>query len=90
MNEKYLFFKVFARETSSQELLQSEPLEILLIIDDENDNKPFFNQKTYSTELSQIPNQNQEVANFTVNDKDSGLYGVQGLRCFLLGEGSEK
>lgn len=81
---------MFARETSSKELLQSEPLEISLIIDDENDNKPFFNQKTYSTELFQIPNQDQEVMGFNVNDKDSGVYGVQGLRCFLVGEGSEK
>jgi hypothetical protein len=81
---------VFARETASEELGQSEPLEISLVIDDENDNKPFFSQKTYSTQLLQIPNQNQEVMSFNVSDQDSGVYGVEGLRCFLLGEGSEK
>ena len=83
-------FKVFARETLSEEQLKSEPLEISLVIDDENDNKPIFNQKTYSAELSQIPNQAQEVVSFNVSDKDSGVYGVQGLRCFLVGEGAEK
>ncbi len=81
---------MFARETASEELGQSEPLEISLVIDDENDNKPFFSQKTYSTQLLQIPNQNQEVMSFNVSDQDSGVYGVEGLRCFLLGEGSEK
>ena len=57
-----------------------------------NDNKPLFSQETFYASASEIINDPyllpQQIGQFEVRDKDLGIYGFSGLRCFLLGEGS--
>ncbi len=81
-----------ARETATKGRFKSEPVAITLVIQDVNDNQPVFSQDTYfayATEIINDPNLlPQQIGQFDVRDKDLGVYGVAGLRCFLLGEGA--
>ena len=67
---------------------------VLLKIQDLNDNSPKFSQDTFyatvetiSSDPSQMP---QIIAEFGIQDKDMGIYGVSGINCFLMGDGAEK
>lgn len=61
-------------------------------IQDANDNKPKFSQLKYETFVPTIYNRNfaQEVLKYEVKDNDLGVYGELGLKCFLLGDESDK
>ncbi len=85
--------KVIAKETDSIDKFQSEPLHIIIYVQDSNDNNPQFEQESYQIDLSEDANNglfDLEILQFKLTDKDSGIYGVNGLVCYLRGEESEK
>lgn len=86
-------FKLVASETNTAEHLKSEPVPITIIFQDVNDNKPVFSQDTYFAFASESSNDAnflpQPIGQFEVKDKDMGLYGMSGLKCFLMGDGSD-
>ena len=68
-------------------------LPVGLMVQDVNDNKPVFSQDTYMASVPMITNDPyglQKILTFYVYDKDSGIYGVKGLICMLLGNGADK
>ncbi len=72
---------------------QSNFLSVVVNVFDLNDNPPIFELSSYSIYLDENVNNGTfdvEILQFKVNDKDSGIYGVHGLDCFLTGSGSEK
>ena len=85
--------KIVAKEKLTKQQLKSEPVPITLIIQDVNDNRPIFSQDIYYAFATEIINDlsllPQQITQFEVVDKDFGIYGTTGLRCFLLGEGSD-
>lgn len=83
---------MIAQETMSAEGFSSKPLSIVLKIQDSNDNKPIFNQDNYYVNIKSFNtnNQPQPIIKFDVSDRDVGVYGIEGLNCFLLGDGSER
>ncbi len=69
-------------------------MSVLLKIQDINDNSPKFSHDTFyatvkniSSDLSQLP---QTIAEFGIQDKDMGIYGVLGINCFLMGDGADE
>lgn len=67
-------------------------MNLILRIQDTNDNRPIFNQEVFYIYVSNftIDKSAQTILKFDVTDQDIGVYGLQGLECFLLGAGSEK
>ncbi len=82
-----------AKEKFTKEQFKSEPVPITIIIQDVNDNKPIFSQETFYAFATEIINDPsllpQQIGTFEVKDKDLGIYGNHGLKCFLLGQGSD-
>ena len=65
------------------------------MIQDVNDNAPVFSQDTYLASVDSLLNPTdpfalRKVLQFYVYDKDSGIYGLKGLSCTLLGDGADK
>ncbi|RNA42470.1 cadherin-87A [Brachionus plicatilis] len=89
---KDLNISLIVQELESDKKLISEPLFITLRVQDINDNRPIFNQEVYYIYVSNFTNDKspQLILKFDVTDQDIGVYGLQGLNCFLLGDGSEK
>lgn len=69
-------------------MYSSLSIPIILAIEDVNDNSPEFSQDTYYGSISRI--YSNLTIQFQVTDKDSGRYGIAGLRCQLLGDQNEK
>jgi hypothetical protein len=85
--------KIVAKETDSISRFQSEPLQFIIYIQDVNDNKPVFEREGYSVNLNENANNGTfdlEILSFKVTDKDMGIYGVDGLSCYIRGEEAEK
>lgn len=83
-----------ARETRSKEVLKSVSIPVTMTIQDTNDNRPLLSQDSYYAFIDNLVKEPrllpQQVVQFEVSDKDLGVYGVAGLVCFLVGDGSEK
>ncbi|CAF0830739.1 unnamed protein product [Brachionus calyciflorus] len=89
---KNLNISVMAQETKSIEKFKSKPLSITLKIQDTNDNKPILSQDNYYAYIRElnVNSAHQFILRFDVSDNDIGIFGIEGLKCFLLGQGSEK
>jgi hypothetical protein len=62
---------------------------LTISVTDANDNRPVFEQESYSTSVSETAHPGQLITTITAKDMDSGLYGDQGIRYALSGTGSE-
>jgi hypothetical protein len=71
---------------------KSDPIQVTLKIKDQNDNAPRFSKLKYTAIVDKLSNQGmaQEILQFEVQDNDLGVYGLPGLRCFLLGDETER
>jgi hypothetical protein len=78
----------------SKQLFSSNYVSATLTIQDLNDNKPVFTQDTFYVSIAKVSNYlsptSQAIIKYEIQDKDSGVYGLPGLKCFLMGDGSEK
>jgi hypothetical protein len=101
---KIIEFNIEALQIGNDyQLYSTNSIPVILKLQDSNDNEPLFSQDTYyaSFDYNSIINTNVQfetltlnsnlkVVSFSVQDKDVGIYGLDGLKCFLLGEDSEK
>lgn len=62
---------------------------LTVTVTDANDNRPTFEQETYSFSVSETAPANHLIGTITAKDLDAGRFGTQGIRYSLSGAGSE-
>nr|XP_040218321.2 cadherin-87A isoform X1 [Anopheles coluzzii]XP_049463650.1 cadherin-87A isoform X1 [Anopheles coluzzii]XP_049463651.1 cadherin-87A isoform X1 [Anopheles coluzzii]XP_049463652.1 cadherin-87A isoform X1 [Anopheles coluzzii]XP_049463653.1 cadherin-87A isoform X1 [Anopheles coluzzii]XP_049463654.1 cadherin-87A isoform X1 [Anopheles coluzzii] len=87
-NQRKFIVLLIAEETKTNPKLSSTAT-LTVAITDANDNRPTFEQDSYSTTVSETAHPGQLITTITAKDLDSGLYGDQGIRYSLSGTGSE-
>uniref|UniRef100_A0A182PS26 Cadherin domain-containing protein n=1 Tax=Anopheles epiroticus TaxID=199890 RepID=A0A182PS26_9DIPT len=87
-NQRKFIVLLVAEETKTNPKLSSTAT-LTVSITDANDNRPLFEQDSYSTTVSETAHPGQLITTITAKDLDSGLYGDQGIRYSLSGTGSE-
>lgn len=63
---------------------------VSVTVRDTNDNKPAFMKSTYFQRVDATLSNRQQIMSFQVSDMDSGVYGVNGLKCALFGTDSDR
>ncbi|XP_053671726.1 cadherin-87A [Anopheles nili] len=87
-NQRKFIVLLIAEETKTNPRLSSTAT-LTVSITDANDNRPTFEQDSYSTSVSETAHAGHLITTITAKDLDSGLYGDQGIRYSLSGTGSE-
>ncbi|XP_017083648.2 LOW QUALITY PROTEIN: cadherin-87A [Drosophila eugracilis] len=87
-NQRKFIVLVVAEETDTNPRLSSTAT-ITVSVLDANDNKPVFEQESYSASVSEAALPGQYIATITARDVDSGSYGDSGIRYSLSGTGAE-
>uniref|UniRef100_A0A182QKL0 Cadherin domain-containing protein n=1 Tax=Anopheles farauti TaxID=69004 RepID=A0A182QKL0_9DIPT len=87
-NQRKFIVLLVAEETKTNPKLSSTAT-LTVSITDANDNRPLFEQDSYSTTVSETAHPGHLITTITARDLDSGLYGDQGIRYSLSGTGSE-
>uniref|UniRef100_B3P4D8 GG17179 n=1 Tax=Drosophila erecta TaxID=7220 RepID=B3P4D8_DROER len=87
-NQRKFIVLVVAEETDTNPRLSSTAT-ITVSVLDANDNKPVFEQESYSATVSESALPGQYIATITARDVDSGSYGDSGIRYSLSGTGAE-
>lgn len=87
-NQRKFIVLLVAEETETQPKLSSTAT-ITVSVLDANDNKPSFEQESYSATVSEAALPGQYIATITAKDVDSGSFGDAGIRYSLSGTGSE-
>lgn len=87
-NQRKFIVLLVAEETETQPKLSSTAT-ITVSVLDANDNKPSFEQESYSASVSEAALPGQYIATITAKDVDSGSFGDAGIRYSLSGTGSE-
>ena len=65
-------------------------MQVIINIIDVNDNRPMFSQDAYQVTINESVQGGTSILSFNITDNDMGIYGVNGLVCYLRGVGSEK
>ncbi|XP_061400398.1 cadherin-87A [Musca vetustissima] len=87
-NQRKFIVLVIAEETDTNPKLSSTAT-ITVSVLDVNDNKPMFEEQSYSASVSESALPGQYIATITAKDLDSGSYGDAGIRYSLSGNGAE-
>lgn len=87
-NQRKFIVLVIAEETDTNPKLSSTAT-ITVTVLDVNDNKPMFEQESYSAVVSESALPGQYITTITAKDMDSGNFGDAGLRYSLSGNGAE-
>ncbi|KAM7364223.1 cadherin 87A isoform 3-T5 [Cochliomyia hominivorax] len=87
-NQRKFIVLVIAEETDTNPKLSSTAT-IRVTVLDVNDNKPIFEQESYSASVSESALPGQYITTITAKDMDSGNFGDAGLRYSLSGNGAE-
>ncbi|XP_037950631.1 cadherin-87A [Teleopsis dalmanni] len=87
-NQRKFFVLLVAEETDTNPKLTSTAT-IKITVVDANDNKPTFEQDSYSTTISEAAVPGQYITTITAKDADSGMFGEAGIRYSLTGAGAE-
>lgn len=87
-NQRKFIVLVVAEETDTNPRLSSTATITVRVLD-ANDNKPVFEQESYSASVSEAALPGQYIATITARDVDSGSYGDSGIRYSLSGTGAE-
>ncbi|KAH8382777.1 hypothetical protein KR009_005221 [Drosophila setifemur] len=87
-NQRKFIVLVVAEETDTNPKLSSTAT-ITVSVLDANDNKPVFEQESYSASVTEAALPGQYIATITAKDVDSGSYGDSGIRYSLSGTGAE-
>ncbi|XP_062126234.1 cadherin-87A [Drosophila sulfurigaster albostrigata] len=87
-NQRKFIVLVVAEETDTNPKLSSTAT-ITVSVLDANDNKPSFEQESYSATISEAALPGQYITTITAKDVDSGSFGDGGIRYSLSGTGAE-
>ncbi|GAB0095360.1 Cadherin-87A [Sergentomyia squamirostris] len=87
-NQRKFIVLIIAEETETDHKLSSTAT-LTVSVTDANDNRPTFEQDSYSATVSETAHPGQLVTTITARDLDSGDYGDRGIRYSLSGTGSE-
>uniref|UniRef100_A0A1I8MKU3 Cadherin domain-containing protein n=1 Tax=Musca domestica TaxID=7370 RepID=A0A1I8MKU3_MUSDO len=87
-NQRKFIVLVIAEETDTNPKLSSTAT-ITVSVLDVNDNKPMFEEQSYSASISESALPGQYITTITAKDLDSGNYGDAGIRYSLSGNGAE-
>lgn len=87
-NQRKFIVLIIAEETKTEEKLSSTAT-LTVTVTDANDNRPIFDQESYSFSVSETAAAGFSIASITARDQDSGRYGTSGVRYSLSGTGSE-
>lgn len=87
-NQRKFIVLLIAEETETNPKLSSTAT-LTVSITDANDNRPVFDQESYTTTISETANPGQLITTITAKDIDSGMFGEQGIRYSLSGTGAE-
>ncbi|XP_015032277.2 cadherin-87A [Drosophila willistoni] len=87
-NQRKFIVLVIAEETDTNPKLSSTAT-ITVSVMDANDNKPTFDQESYSATVSEAAQPGQYITTITAKDVDSGSYGDAGIHYSLSGTGAE-
>lgn len=80
--------QIIAEETDTVQKLSSTAT-LTVTVTDANDNRPMFEQESYSFTVPETAPPNQLIGVITAKDLDSGRFGTHGIRYSLTGAGSE-
>ncbi|XP_030572028.1 cadherin-87A [Drosophila novamexicana] len=87
-NQRKFIVLVIAEETDTKPKLSSTAT-ITVSVLDANDNKPSFEQESYSATVSEAALPGQYITTITAKDVDSSSFGDAGIRYSLSGTGAE-
>lgn len=87
-NQRKFIVLVIAEETDTNPKLSSTAT-ITVTVLDANDNKPTFEEESYTASVSEAAKPGQYITTITAKDSDSGNYGENGIRYSISGSGSE-
>lgn len=87
-NQRKFIVLVIAEEIETAERL-SATATLTVSVTDMNDNRPVFEEDTYSVEVPETAGAGQVIATITARDLDSGRFGDAGIRYSLSGTGAE-
>lgn len=87
-NQRKFIVLIIAEETKTKEKLSSTAT-LTVTVTDANDNRPVFDQESYSISVSETAPPGYSIASITAKDQDSGQFGTNGIRYSLSGTGSE-
>lgn len=87
INKLFNLIQIIAEETETIEKLSSTAT-LTVSITDANDNRPIFDQESYSISVSETAHAGQLIATITAKDLDSGHFGEQGIRYSISGTGA--
>lgn len=87
-NQRKFIVLVIAEEIKTKELLSSTAT-LTVTVTDANDNRPTFDQESYSFSVSETASSGYRIASITAKDQDSGRYGTAGIRYSISGTGAE-
>ncbi|XP_058466683.1 cadherin-87A isoform X2 [Malaya genurostris] len=87
-NQRKFIVLVIAEETKTNPKLSSTAT-LTVSITDSNDNRPIFEQDSYSTTVLESANPGHLITTIIARDLDSGHFGDQGIRYSLSGTGAE-
>lgn len=81
--------QVIAEETLTNPRLSSTAT-VVVSVTDTNDNPPQFEQEAYTTLVSETANPGTVVTTIVASDRDTGMFGTDGIKYSLFGNGAEK
>lgn len=87
-NQRKFIVLVIAEETETAERL-SATATLTVSVTDMNDNRPVFEEDTYSVEVPETAGADHMIATITARDLDAGRFGDAGIRYSLSGTGAE-
>lgn len=87
-NQRKFIVLIIAEETLTDPKLSSTAT-LTVTITDTNDNRPFFEQESYTAMVSETAHAGQLITTITAKDSDSGRFGDQGIRYVLNGTGAD-
>lgn len=87
-NQRKFIVLVIAEETDTNPKLSSTAT-ITVSVLDANDNKPSFEEESYTASVSEAAKPGQYITTISAKDSDSGNYGEAGIRYSISGSGSE-
>ena len=71
--------QLVARESKTEQRLSSTST-VIVTVEDENDNPPFFDSESYTLSVPENATEDTEIGSVSARDRDSGIYGAQGFR----------
>ncbi|XP_050727023.1 cadherin-87A-like [Eriocheir sinensis] len=88
-NQRKFLLQVIAEETLTNPRLSSTAT-VVVSVTDTNDNPPKFDQEAYTALVSETANPGTVVTTIAATDRDTGMFGTDGIKYSLFGNGAEK